>query len=175
MPRFWKGHPDRAKLLKRAALLPKVHKIVWENCVGADGLAPENTIQHYLLFEHAPPFNKTSIVPFIKQFEATVSFAKVASGGSIADESSHSDEEASPTGNGLSVTGREHAVDIHREQAGMSQNTLQLDEGRVIFEYPASISAESFEDLKVWLDLMATRVQRAVSTAKDDAEEPEAL
>lgn len=44
----------------------------------------------------------------------------------------------------------------------MNQNTLDLDEGIVTLQYPKEISPESYEDLKIWLDLMATRVKRAV-------------
>ncbi len=53
----------------------------------------------------------------------------------------------------------------------MNQNTLQLDEGNVILQYPARISPESYEDLKDWLDLVARRVRRAVSDPDDDPEE----
>lgn len=52
----------------------------------------------------------------------------------------------------------------------MNQNTLQLDEGNVVLQYPARISPQSYEDLKDWLDLMMRRVKRAVQDGEDGSD-----
>ncbi len=54
----------------------------------------------------------------------------------------------------------------------MNQNTLDLTEGVVTLQYPKEISQESYEDLKVWMDLMARRVQRAVIKPTQEPPEP---
>ena len=57
----------------------------------------------------------------------------------------------------------------------MKQNTLQLDEGDMVIQYPARINPESYEDVKVWMDLMARRVQRAVQKPDEETSgDPEA-
>ena len=49
----------------------------------------------------------------------------------------------------------------------MNQDTLTLDEGQVVLQWPASISAENYKDLKDWLDLMTRRISRAVTDETD--------
>ena len=66
-----------------------------------------------------------------------------------------------------------------RRQPGMNQDVFTLEEGDVVLQWPASLSPESFEDFKDWLDLMARKVGRAVKEAAPPgpdsaAESPEA-
>jgi hypothetical protein len=57
---------------------------------------------------------------------------------------------------------------IGREMSEIVRNTLQLEEGMAVFEYPTELSAESYADFKIWLK----RVERGI--ARRMAEEQEA-
>ena len=46
-------------------------------------------------------------------------------------------------------------------KVGMNSDTFTLDEGQVILQWPAKMSAESYEDFKSWLDLVARKAKRA--------------
>ena len=54
----------------------------------------------------------------------------------------------------------------------MNQDTFTLDEGQVVLQWPADISAESYDDLKAWLDLITRRMKRTVTTGAN-GEEPD--
>lgn len=219
-------HSDKEGLIRAAALLPRVHKAVWDKLGGSQGLAPDQTIRQYLLFSHDPRFNEASIGAFISQFRATLSFAGVD--GSVSMPASETDKNDTPEGEGAGceinvgdwvqwtsggidqfpvprkvaritegyafVEGASSGLPVGdltivdppasqplsppapgvvKELPGMSQNSLQLDEGNVILQYPTSISPESYEDLKDWLELMGRRVKRAVRTGEAAGGDPE--
>lgn len=50
---------------------------------------------------------------------------------------------------------------------GMRSDVFTLDEGEVILQYPERLSAESYEDFKAWLDLIAKKAKRAVGNIQD--------
>ncbi len=54
----------------------------------------------------------------------------------------------------------------------MKQSVFPLNEGDVVLQWPAAISQESYEDFKVWLDLMARRVEHSIHVTDDDPEAP---
>lgn len=55
-------------------------------------------------------------------------------------------------------------------KVGMNSDTFTLDEGQVILQWPAKMSPESYEDFKLWLDLVSRKAKRA-SEKYDPAEE----
>lgn len=44
----------------------------------------------------------------------------------------------------------------------MNQDSITLEAGQVILQWPAQMSKDDYEDLKSWLDLMGRRAKRAV-------------
>ncbi len=48
------------------------------------------------------------------------------------------------------------------QKPGMNNEVFTLDEGEVTLLWPAKMSAESYEDFKSWLDLVARKAKRAV-------------
>jgi len=52
---------------------------------------------------------------------------------------------------------------------GMNQDSITLDEGQVILQWPANISPENYEDLKAWLDVMTRRIARAAGVQPEKA------
>lgn len=51
---------------------------------------------------------------------------------------------------------------------GMQQATFPLSEGDVVLQWPKSLSQDSYEDLKVWVELMLKRAERSVAKPSSD-------
>ena len=172
------GSNDRADAIRSAAMQPKVHADVLDHFGGK--VPSDENLRYYLLAEKA--FTEKGADQFIEQFKATVAFAGFTDGDILpSDESAASGGE--PAGlSQLAITGgfqpgkderRPLRPPAPRSDAltpipTMNQDTFTLDEGKVVLQWPASISAESYEDLKDWLDLMGRRVKRAVVTDGDE-------
>jgi hypothetical protein len=52
------------------------------------------------------------------------------------------------------------AVKRFSAKQGMNNEVFTLDEGEVILQWPSRMSAESYEDFKAWLDLIAKKAKR---------------
>jgi hypothetical protein len=65
--------PDRQRLVKDAAIRPKLHNEIWQKYAGQ--LPSAENLRHFLLFEHEPPFNENWVDHFIGEFTATLEFA----------------------------------------------------------------------------------------------------
>lgn len=75
--------PDKAELLKTAALKPEIHKQIWTKYGGE--LPSENAIlKEYLLWERK--FNEAFVDSFIEQFRSTIAFAGLALSDKLAAE-----------------------------------------------------------------------------------------
>jgi hypothetical protein len=46
---------------------------------------------------------------------------------------------------------------------GVRQDTFTLDEGPAMLQYPAKMTAESFEDFEDWLNLQLKKIKRGIS------------
>lgn len=67
--------PERADLIKRVALTPRIHKQLWEDW-GAS-LPSDAQFRHTLIVDWEPPFNEKSVDHFIKEYKDTIAFAKL--------------------------------------------------------------------------------------------------
>lgn len=65
--------PDRDRLLREAALRPKIHRELWDRFGGS--LPSDSNLQHTLIFEYG--FTDGGAVEFIRQFKATIAFARM--------------------------------------------------------------------------------------------------
>lgn len=79
------GHTEHDKLTQLAAVRPALHKELWAK-YSADGLPPDETIRGYLLHERDTEFSKGAVDHFIRQFQETISFAKLDSSAIINQE-----------------------------------------------------------------------------------------
>lgn len=77
------GHPDRANLLKKAALLPPLFAEIWAMRT-ADGLPPDEAIRQHLQWELK--FNEGAIPTFIASFRDTLAFAGISADDSVVEE-----------------------------------------------------------------------------------------
>jgi len=94
------NHADRPRLLKEAALQPAIHSEIWDKFYSAaDGLAPDDTIRQYLVFDRASAkFNPEAVPGFLDQFKKTISFSKLDSSANIvASKSSEGETPVPPT------------------------------------------------------------------------------
>ena len=173
---------EREAAIRCAALLPKIHAEVFANF---DGTIPsDETLRHYLRKEL--DFTDTGATAFIKQFRATLTFANLADGGKLHEDESATKKDE-PTALQRAITGSFHPgkdeyrtpqppaawSDALTTRPTMIQHTFALDEGEVVFQWPARISLEDYQDLKVWHDLMGRRMKRAVATDDDQETESE--
>lgn len=71
--------PDRLKLIQDAALKPKIYSDILASY--PDGLPSDETLQHFLIFEK--DFNTESVRGFLKDFRATLAYAKLADSGNF--------------------------------------------------------------------------------------------
>jgi len=80
-------HPDADKLLQKAAVAPKIHKELVVKFWGPDGIAPDESIKYYLLWERPEPrFNDKIVDTFLRQFKSTMAFAKLDSSAKMSDD-----------------------------------------------------------------------------------------
>jgi hypothetical protein len=155
----------RHELLQRAALLPALHKELWDEHKGQ--LPSDATLEFRL---RSSQFTLQGAKSFISQFKATLSYAGLTGGSSGADspgesgnEAAGSGEQATPRGDEPTPKQRDPLKPLVA-RPGMNQDTFTLDEGQVVLQWPSQISPASYQDLKDWLDLMARRLKRAVKT-----------
>ena len=59
------------------------------------------------------------------------------------------------------------AKDSHSDAANKRQDVFSLAEGPVTIQWPASLSPESFEDLRDWLDIVKRKIGRSVKTGQE--------
>lgn len=156
------GHPDRSSILKRMALLPNVHKAVWDE-YGED-LPPDDTLRHYLLFDHKPRFNRTSVDGFLKQFRESIGFAGVGEDSDIGhdigdDAATDGAEDNQDTGTDRNPPDPQFR---YRPQRGgqVRQDVYTIDEGDVVLSWPSDISDASIDELSDWLALVERKIRR---------------
>jgi hypothetical protein len=162
---------QRADLLKKAALSPKIHWEIWDKYGGR--LPSDATLRIYLLRERdGAPFNKDQVDRFISQLRETIQFAMLTesdkvppSDGAVAGDDDGPEPEKRD---------RQPPPTPARQpmQPGMKEAVLPLTEGDVIVRYPDRISTQSFEDLEDWMQLMIRRMKRAVGDESSHQPEP---
>ena len=165
------GSGERVDAIRSAAMQPKVHADVWEHFGGQ--VPSDENLHFYLTDEKA--FTNKGADQFIKQFKATMEFSNLADGGILSpDESTDKEVESATSGHGFLVAQSSPTVpDTLTLEATMIQDTLTLPQGKVVLQWPATISQDDYQDVKVWLVLMGRRVKRAVATDGDKETESE--
>ncbi len=74
------GHPERANLLKKAALMPPLFAQIWALQTD-DGMPPDDVIRHHLLWDLK--FNDAAIPTFIAAFRDTLAYAGLNVGDKV--------------------------------------------------------------------------------------------
>lgn len=162
---------ERIKALQEAVKAPKIYNDLltkWD----AANLPSDHTIKSFLIKDK--DFNANTVDAFIKDFRASVSYAKLGSSPSssnINDISNNNDdiEEISTLNEvtenlvkPLSLAGSGFQTPS-KEVQGMRHDVFALDEGNVVMQWPEKMSAESYEDFKDWVELMLRKIKRSIS------------
>ncbi len=162
---------ERIKALQEAVRAPKIYNDLltkWD----AANLPSDHTIKSYLIKDK--DFNANTVDAFIKDFRASVSYAKLDSSAynsNIDDITSDTDniEETSTlnevTGNltkSLKLANFGSQIP-YSEIQGMRHDVFALDEGNVVMQWPEKMSAESYEDFKDWVELMLRKIKRSIN------------
>ncbi len=85
---------ERARLIREAALAPKIHQELWKRW-GKD-LPSVHSLKNTLIFDWKPPFNENSVDGFIKEYKDTIAFAKLLESDKVPLEAkSNGDDEGS--------------------------------------------------------------------------------
>lgn len=85
---------EREAAIRDAALAPPIHRQIWQRWDG--NLPSEESLKFTLLTEWKPRFNANAVDGFIKQFNRTISFAKLSESDSVGMEDGNSGPGKTP-------------------------------------------------------------------------------
>jgi len=166
------GHPEGPVILRDCALMPRVHQTVW-NHFGDEGLPPDETIKHYLMFDFDPSFTDDAARRFITEFKRTVEYAGLSTLENGESETSWvgKTEEEKASEDGSSEVSRSDKTEKRKSivDSNRRQDVFSVDEGEIVIEWPIMLSAESIEDVEGWLDIIKRKMKRAAK--RIDSEE----
>lgn len=90
--------PERDALVRKMALLPAIHKRLWERY--RTDLPSDGNLRHSLIFDEG--FNENTVDDFIKEYKATLEYAGLKEGGNMPPEGEEQAEN-SPEGGEMEV------------------------------------------------------------------------
>jgi hypothetical protein len=160
---------DRKKALKDAVLAPKAYAYCWKKF---DGEMPPSMRSH-LIFDQG--FNEGSVDAFLRDYKSSIQFAGLSKAdkgdmadNSPSDESDNEDlSERVESSKETKAKGENGSKQIETKGGPKMWNEVfNLPEGAVTIQIPASLSADSFEDLVAGLDLFKRKIGRMVAKAQ---------
>jgi GTPase SAR1 family protein len=161
---------DREACIRRAALTPKIFRELWDKWAET-GLPSNANMQHTLIFEHH--FPEKRVQEFIRVFRETVEYA-----GLLREDSTTPSPEKSQIQSGVEdvdsttdTTSKDILESTLKDEVEaqpnvtlgksslMKQDTLDLDEGIAVLQWPANISKSSLQEIRDWLDFQLRRME----------------
>ena len=165
------NHRERPALLKAAALGPSIHSELWKK-YGDQGLPPDDVLRHHLKFDRN--FNPESVDGFIARLRDTITFAGLDSSDKISDTPAADDGTLDDSGGGEGNDGARMNPPVVTNPpkeppppVGTMQDTYTAKAGLVVVRWPTSLTAEEWDDLDGWMDMMKRKVKRAVQDFDD--------
>ena len=140
-------------------------------------------IRNYLMFdrqsEDGASFGSEAAGAVINEYKSSISFAEIDSSGVLPELVSSSDGEQEKTNvlensdksehvGGQNATKRVNRPD---RKTGMKEDVFSLKEGDVVLQWPERLSAESFQDLQDWTEIVLRKIKRSVAPEVEIAEE----
>ena len=167
--RIVRSAPNRAKLLRAAAMMPPIHAELWEKYRDA-GLPSDEVIKNYLIWERADGrFNEDVVDGVIRRFRETIAFAGLDSSSIIeednGDESGgqYPDQHAVQTVGGEPLRSETQGSREGMMQPGTTQAVplpvLETDGTIRIVNIP-HLSEQAFDFLKNLLDQYKSAIVR---------------
>jgi hypothetical protein len=149
--------PERDQLIKRAALLPKIHATLW-NKYKTELPSPDN-LRHELKKEFK--FNPNAIDDFLMEYKDTISFAKLTGSDTVSSEVNDGDKDH---GTYIPLGALNQKLPPNNR---MKEDVFSLSEGRVVIQWPAPLSANSIQDVKDWLKIVERKIARSVTSPEE--------
>jgi hypothetical protein len=179
---------ERAELIKKCALAPKIHKQIWDKW-GTD-LPSDAQLRHSLLFEWETPFNENAVDYFIAEYKSTIAFAKIGESDIIHPV------EVGDNGSGEEIRKSGEAVgEIVKDitpppfkgtpalqgsqllsKTHMQEFVVPLSDGtRAIFQWPTALSEEDILDLKDSLKIVERKITRSAASTSTPTDKTSGL
>lgn len=162
------NHSERPELIREAVAQPKVHQSILNHYGdNLEDIPPDPTLRSFLIFEHEPAFNPSSVDTFLKQFRRTIEFACALVPQDDAEDVKDSDgfdfdDRSEPR---REKPGSQRRQEEHRRPpsgGSMNESTFPLEEGIAVLQWPKELSADSFQDFESWVNLTLRRAKRSV-------------
>jgi hypothetical protein len=168
---------QRKEALRAAVLSPRWYQYCWK--IWGSEMPP--AMRSNLLFDNG--FVESTVDTFIRDYKKSVAFAGLSDLWSVDDSSEKSAEASSvdmphvqwvPEGSakqdvavstkGAQAVATASPLAFVQQPGGnkMLTEVSVLAEGNVTIQWPATMSAESFEDFKDWLKLLQRKIERGV-------------
>jgi hypothetical protein len=150
------GSARRTDALRAAVLAPKIYGEIFERF--AAGLpAQDHAINSFLLRDKQ--FNRKALAAFIASLRANIQFAGLHAGG--ATSRSENFEAESPAAANALLPGQTDSSEEHRPPGPSNQDVYTLGaEGRVVLQWPAKLSQQSYDELLEWIELELKKIAR---------------
>jgi hypothetical protein len=155
--------PERAQAIREAALMPSVYQKLW----GRFGheLPPDYALETFLMRDCG--FNDVGAKKTIGGYRDTFEFARLSEPSNMPSE-----ERTEAPSEAPSPRNDERAKPEHRDRpktreakAGMNEDVFTLKEGDAVFQWPQTLSPESYQDLEDWTRLLLRKIKRHVEIA----------
>lgn len=154
------GAPERSKALRDCVLKPQIYREIFNEY--PEGLPSDEALKDYLLVQKK--FNPDSVDTFLRVFRASTEFAKVSPTAYAGANSQETEELQQTPQQGTNQPGPTPAVTGLQSGTGVSREVSSLLEGEAMLQWPATLSADSVQELEDWLDLVIRKLKRRVKT-----------
>jgi hypothetical protein len=162
---------ERIQALQAAIRKPKIYAELLSKW-SADDLPSDQTIKTFLIRDK--DFNTKMVDTFIKCFRSSIKYAKLDESpvtnttdenaeASIEMESETSTTLPALVKEPLNVTSK--IVQQPSVAIGMRQDVFALNEGNATLIWPESMSANSFEDFKDWMEIVLRKIKRTIDVS----------
>ncbi|MEX2544906.1 MAG: hypothetical protein WD316_07250 [Phycisphaeraceae bacterium] len=162
---------ERLKAMQEAALAPAIHREVWENYGGAKWGSDE-AFRQFLIRQKG--FNPKRAEPFIDQYKATISLAKLDSEGimEVADGDESGDDGQGDRGsNPPQVKGAQMHPSSQQPPAGTLPLPVLLDDGSFQVVNIPKMTAKAFKFFKEQLEAYRSAIVQGQPESSADGED----
>ena len=160
----------KQRLIKEAALRPKQISVFWD--VWGDDRPSDSACLDALMFSHN--FSERGAKDFLKVYDNTISFAGLSKSDKKTPEDLGGGAGNAPEADSADDIKRaDTSLRIQRprvqrqKESGMKEDVFTLNEGDAVLQWPATLSSESYDDLKDWLGLMLRKIERQSISTED--------